>query len=306
MQRSHPPVSATPSADISARLTAIEVLNANAERRLPAIEAAQQATEERLHIIEKVLDASQKKSEMWPAVIAALAAVLGAVAGAAVSGWVTLSESKRRGKQEVGRSVIEWQLKQLSCLYGPMRALLEQSFALYRQMNQALASADSDHFRFQPAGPGGDPDQREFQIRKGPGPDDWTRFRTVLHISKAYGLGLGVDAYFDEIVAIARRIEKIIQESAGYARPEEEELMTVFGKYLAHVAVLKCLHQQMQKPIQEWPGADGRPLPEERDGSAGMVVDQEAVFPLRIRPLIYTGFAAITENIEKWRQRATE
>lgn len=73
--------------------------------------------------------------------------------------------NREQAKSEVSNSYVEWQLKQLSELYGPLRALLEQSNAMYRQMNRALVSADPDLFRMQSA-QGKDFDNIEFQIKK--------------------------------------------------------------------------------------------------------------------------------------------
>ena len=48
---------------------------------------------------------------------------------------------------KVANTYVEWQLKQLSELYGPIRALLGQSNVLYRQMNRALVFADINRVR---------------------------------------------------------------------------------------------------------------------------------------------------------------
>lgn len=42
--------------------------------------------------------------------------------------------SEKQSQLQIGHAVVEWELKQLSLLYGPVRALLGQSFGLYRQM----------------------------------------------------------------------------------------------------------------------------------------------------------------------------
>ena len=84
-----------------------------------------------------------------------------------------------RAKLEIGNSFVQWQLKQLSELYGPLHALFQQSQALYRHMNTVLANAEPNKFR----------------LRKDPETDRidglvfeilldwrWERFRTILHV----------------------------------------------------------------------------------------------------------------------------
>ena len=55
--------------------------------------------------------------------------------------------SEQHAKLQIGQAVVEWELKQSSLLYGPMRALLRQSVTMYRQMNQALVSRNGNRFR---------------------------------------------------------------------------------------------------------------------------------------------------------------
>lgn len=242
-------------AEVRRRLVAIETLGDSVSKRLTTIEAQTTDVQQRIRTIDATL-ARQKEPTIFatllPAFIAAVAAVLGVFLG----GYINDRQQRERLKQEmeiagskaehernlatakaqqerelaakqaklqIGGEVVEWQLKQLSLLYGPMRALLGQSLGLYRQMNQALAQADSGRFKFADVAP--DVDGQVFQIQTAPG--TWERFRTVMHVSEVYGRGFGVETYFDEIVSIGGRIEKIIQEHAGYARHEQKDLMNV-------------------------------------------------------------------------------
>ncbi len=202
--------------------------------------------------------------------------------------------AENRAKLEIGNSFVQWELKQLSELYGPLRALLGQSNAMYRQMNEALAIADKTRFRL--TGGSEDFDKQEFQIRL-PG-SEWTHFRTVMHIREVYGKGYGVEEYFDVVVAIGGRMVKIIEENAGYARPEQTELLAVFGKYLAHYSVLKRLHSDMQAPAD----AGGN---QQRGTVGSMKVHESAVFPREIKRLVDEGFEAINKELLEWRSRAT-
>lgn len=204
--------------------------------------------------------------------------------------------SEKQAQLQIGHAVVEWQLKQLSLLYGPVRALLGQSFGLYRQMNKVLETADGSKFRF--VSVAGSLDSQQFQIKIPEG--TWERFRTVMHISQVYGQGFGVETYFDEIVGIGERIVKIIEQQAGYARPQEKELMTVFAKYLAHFAVLKHLHEEAKRKL----ASEKAPTTATTSPEPSMTVDLSAVFPEELHGLINQGFEAITKDIEEWRRKA--
>ena len=208
--------------------------------------------------------------------------------------------SEKQAKLQIGSAVVEWQLKQLSVLYGPVRALLGQSFGLYRQMNMVLERADTTRFRF--AEVKGGPDANEFQIQTSPG--TWERFRTVMHISQVYGKGFGVETYFDEIVSIGARIVTIIEQHAGYARPEEKGLMAVFAKYLAHFAVLKHLHDEAKAKSAAESARSNNTISVSDWTVQSLKVDLSAVFPEELHALINDGFEAITNDIGEWRRKA--
>jgi hypothetical protein len=208
--------------------------------------------------------------------------------------------SEKQAKLQIGSAVVEWQLKQLSLLYGPVRALLGQSFGLYRQMNTVLERADNTRFRV--AKVKGGPDAQEFQIQTSPG--TWERFRTVMHISQVYGKGFGVETYFDEIVSIGARIVTIIEQHAGYARPEEKGLMPVFAKYLAHFAVLKHLHDEAKAKIAAESASSNNTISVSDSPVQSLKVDLSAVFPEELHALINDGFEAIINDIGEWRRKA--
>lgn len=185
---------------------------------------------------------------------------------------------------EISKTYVDWQLKQLTELYGPLRALLGQSNAMYRQMNKALAGARPQQFRLQQK-EGGDFDNFVFQINK---EGEWTQFRTVRDLGAVYNQSLGVEPYFDAVVKVGERMAKLIEDKAGYARPEDTELVKVMGVYLAHYSVLSRLHSAAQKkePVEPTAG------------------DQEATFPLEIQELVNKGFNALNEEVMTWRGRA--
>lgn len=233
-------------------------------------------------------------------------ALLSGLVGVLIGGWNAerlqtkkaeqdLAASERQAKRELGKAVVEFEIKQLSLLYGPLRALLGQSEALYREMNNVLIGKDGKRFQLlEKTG-----ERPEFQIREATG--QWGRFRTVLHIFEVYGKGYGVETYFDEIVAIGAEIVKIIQQQAGYARPEEKELMAVFGRYLAHFAVLKSIYEAAKQAIApQAPAPQGTPIVPHAPG-----VNPSAAFPDVIHTLVNQGFDAINKDVQDWRQRAT-
>lgn len=232
-------------------------------------------------------------------------ALLSGLAGVFIGGWNAerlqakkaeqdLAASEKQAKRELGKAVVEFEIKQLSVLYGPLRALLGQSEALYREMNNVLIGRDSKRFQMiEKTG-----EQPQFQIREASG--QWVRFRAVLHIPEVYGKGFGVEAYFDEIVAIGSEMVKIIKQEAGYARAEETDLMVVFGRYLAHFAVLKAIHDAAkQAAVPQAPAPQGTPVV-----MHAPIVNPSAAFPDTIHSLINQGFDAITKDVRDWRQRA--
>ncbi len=131
----------------------------------------------------------------------------------------------------------------------------------------------------------------------------WVIAEAVMHIDQVYGRGYGVETYFDEIVSIGGRIVKIIEQNAGYARPEEEQLMNVFAKYLAHFAVLNHLHG-LAKAALVRSGSESNSSATEAGSLEPMKVDVSAVFPTELHDLINAGFKAITKDIEQWREKA--
>jgi hypothetical protein len=299
---------------------------AGVEHRLDSIETrlTNSDVSDRLGKIEEELKKMKDSSlltTVLPSVVAALAALAGIGVGALAQDRLqqarldreektankkaeldrTLAE--KQAKLQIGNAVVDWQLKQLSLLYGPVRALLGQSFGLYRQMNKLLEQADPSRFRLLkvPNAQGQNAQHgEEFQIQTAGG---WERFRTVMHIDEVYGRNYGVETYFDEIVAIGARTVRIIEQNAGYARPEEKELMDVFAKYLAHFAVLRHLHGLARKRLERFlqkPSETANQDP----GLAPMKVDVSAVFPTELHGLITAGFSGLTEDIEQWRQKA--
>jgi hypothetical protein len=211
--------------------------------------------------------------------------------------------AEKQAKLQIGNAVVDWQLKQLFLLYGPLRAVLGQSGALYRQMNLVLTRADTNQFRLLDVPRASGPNAlhgKEFQIFVN---GSWDRFRTVLHIDRVYGCGYGVETYFDEIVAIGSRIVDVIEEHAGYARPDDDKLIEVFAQYLAHFAVLKHLHglaKSKAEQFSEEPGTVNSIEP----APTRLIVDVSAVFPSELHDLVNAGFSAISQDIEHWRQRA--
>lgn len=299
---------------------------AGVERRLASIEKelSNSDVSSRLGVIEseiKALKHSSLLTTTLPSVIAAVAALLGIAVGGFVQNHLQQARldreekaadlkaaqdrllAEKQAKLQIGNAVVDWQLKQLSLLYGPLRALLGQSVGLYRQMNKLLVQAAPSRFRLlkventqEQNGEYGE----EFQIQTAMG---WERFRTVMHIDEVYGQNYGVETYFDEIVAIGARTVRIIEQNAGYARPEEKELMDVFAKYLAHFAVLEHLHGLARKRLEYFLHQTSE-IADQGSGLAPMKVDVSAVFPNELHGLMTAGFSALTEDIEQWRQKA--
>ena len=225
------------------------------------------------------------KPGLWSILMPAMFGLIGVVIGGILNLIGQHFAATARAKAELGGAAVQWQLKQLAELYGPLHALLLQSHTLYRDMNAVLERRESDRFKLLPAAPG-DPvylDNKVFKIKVG---EAWIPFRTIMHLHDVYGKEYGVEPYFDEIVSIGGQIAKVIHDKAGYARPEELELSEVFGRYLAHYSVLIQLHAALKDPAKKIP------------------VDQWAVFPNEMQGLVAKGFKAISDDLMEWRARA--
>lgn len=209
--------------------------------------------------------------------------------------------AENRAKIEIGNSFVQWQLEQLSELYGPLRALLQQSNVMYRHMNAVLVKTEPKKFRLRDCH-GEDFDNKLFEIQLN---GTWVPFRTILHIDEVYGKNYHIEDYFDAVVAIGSRIVKVIEENAGYARPEQsDQVLSVFGRYLAHYAVLERLYSQTKEkcyPSGDTATGHAQPhVPTEQTIS----VDDSAVFPKEIQGLIDAGFKEIIRELNDWRAKA--
>jgi len=197
--------------------------------------------------------------------------------------WLLMRHQRKINRADseakVANSYVEWQLRQLSELYGPIRALLGQSNVLYRQMNKALVAADSSRFQLVP---GKDFDNLEFQLMVS---EQWVRFRTVRHLSHVYNKGYGVEPYFDDVIDVGARLAEVIREKAGFARQDDSDLVHVMGEYLAHYLVLKRLHDRAKMGNELHLNA----------------ADEQAVFPNRIQDLVDSGFKSINRQVMEWR-----
>lgn len=209
--------------------------------------------------------------------------------------------AENRAKIEIGNSFAQWQLKQLSELYGPLHALLRQSSVMYRHMNTVLERAAPERFRLRQCQACNDFDGKVFEINLD---GEWVFFRTIIHIGEAYGRSYGIEDYFDEVVAIGGRMVGVISEKAGYVRHEQPALISVFGKYLAHYSVLTRLHSQIKDSLKV--SEQGAPIGSIRGESSTRVlaVDESAAFPREIQRLVDDGFVALNADLNAWRARA--
>lgn len=203
-----------------------------------------------------------------------------------------------RATLEVRAAIVQWRLKQLSELYGPLYALLRQSHTLYRHMNNVLATGDPAKFRLQKGSEGDDFDRQVFEINV---EGKWTRFRTVMHLALVYGQGHAIEDYFNEVVATGARMAKVIQEKAGLVRPEQSDLVVVFGRYLAHYSVLERVHAHLKTWYDAAVTSGQKPT---TAAPALMNVDVSAVFPSEIQKLVDAGFDDISAELSQWRAKS--
>ena len=244
--------------------------------RLASVEASIAKTSERA-------DQVAQRTSWFSLGTVIVGALLAGFAG--MGGQMLLMRHQRKinradAEAKVANTYVEWQLRQLSELYAPLRALLGQSNVLYRQMNNALIEAAPDRFRFVV---GGDFDGKVFEVRSA---EQWVRFRTVEHIAEVYNRGYGVEPYFNDVVDVGQRIVGLIQDKAGYARQEDGQLILVMGQYLAHFFVLKRLLERVRA----------------NESPHESFVDKFATFPAEIQELVNKGFQEINKQVIEWRE----
>ena len=131
----------------------------------------------------------------------------------------------------------------------------------------------------------------------------WVVFRTVLHIDKVYGHGYGVEDHFSEIVDTGERIVKIIDEKAGYIRPDQNDLPEVFGRYLGHYSVLKRLYDRVRARL-EHSSRDSDDAWSNDPQKTPIAVNDAAKVPREIDGLVTAGFIAIREELNAWRAQS--
>lgn len=197
-----------------------------------------------------------------------------------------LAAAAARAKLDTASAVIQWQLKQLSELYGPLQALLRESQTLYQQMRTVLVNQDRTRFRPLQASQDSLRADHGFEIHR---QGKWISFRSVLHLDHIYGKGYGIDLYMDSIVSCGECMVKLIQGKAGYLRPDQAELGYVFGQYLAHFSVLKSMHAYC--------ASSGSMA---RDPNSRPITTDAAAFPGKFDQLVSAGFTQIVEDLSQW------
>lgn len=216
----------------------------------------------------------------------------GVVVGAWLGGYISLRLHKEQTNFEIRKSLIDWKIQQLAQLYGPLRAMLKQSNALYRQMNGILCECAPNRFRLRDEDENLDFDNKVFELV---GDDnEWETFRTISHLDIVYDAQYGVREYFDEILIIGTKMADIIEKNAGYVRDDQNSLADVFGKYLAHHKVLQQVYNAKKSKSESHESA---PRAEAR---YKMVADKSAAFPREIHQLVEKGFKSLNSEINSW------
>ncbi len=290
------PTEATPSVVPAAQTSPANTPAAEAEPKASSTSTNVDAQLESIKTALGKLGTSASAKDYTPSLMALSGVVLAAIIAAIIAVWTQI----KRAKLEIGYAIVQWRLQQLSQLYGPLHALFRESNALYRHMNRVLAKAEPGRFRLRNDASTDRADGLVFEIETD---GSWMRFRTVLHLQEVYGKGYGVEEYFHSIAAIGGRIVKVIEEKAGYVLPDQEQLSSLFGLYLAHHSVLERLvsdHKTRRERIKAVsPEAkvsiDELPMP----------VDESAVFPAEIQQFIDSGFNTINSALRDWQKKAS-
>lgn len=287
--------------------------------------------------VENVLKKVEELASKGPDLTVPLFGLLGVLVGGAIQAFIALRGAKgkreadmrlaqEKSKFDVAKSIVDWKLKQLAELYGPLRTLFAQSNAVYRTMNVVLQNADPNKFKllepkdmeageFACFSAEADNDGHLFIIRCKP-ELSWERFRTVLYIDEVYGKDYQVELYFDRTVDISSRIVTVIETKAGLALSEEsgETLSTTggdksrledslrhkFGQFLAHAAVLQSIHANRRAVYRKSIGEEvnNEPL------ALNLVTHRSAAFPQDIQRMVGTAYTALQRSIAQWEVRA--
>jgi hypothetical protein len=299
--------------------------------------------------VAEVSKAVKDLSSKGPDLTAPLFALFGVLAGGFINFWATrkIAQSKERTdiqladnrqaadlaiatarqKLDVAKSIIDWQLRQLAELYGPLRTMFAQSNAIYRTMNRVLEDAKPEKFKLaerEQLGQGelshlkvedADEDGLLFLVRLQP-QTRWERFRTVMYIDEVYGQGYQVELYFSRIVDISVDIVKTISEKAGLALGDEASevggvggrddqvklkntLRHKFGEYLAHAAVLKAVHENRRSRYLKSIGET-----QEEPPALVLKVHKSAAFPNEIQQLVGRAYMQLQASVSSWADRA--
>jgi hypothetical protein len=119
--------------------------------------------------------------------------------------------------------------------YAPMRALLTQTKALRDKMRLELIQHEPQHYRFS-ANP--TPEAGEFEVRQSDG--TWNDFR-LLDQFPAVKKNPKALILADRMLAIGKRMTKIISQNAGLA---SGDLIDLLGQYMAHYAILSAIREE--------------------------------------------------------------
>jgi hypothetical protein len=285
--------------------------------------------------VAKMTAAVDKLAEKGPGLVTPIFGFLGVLVGGLVTWAIAKSKEKAdrhiaedKAKLDVAKSIVDWQLKQLSELYGPLRTLFAQSNAVYRTMNVVLQNEDPGMFKllepndlaseeFKQFQPEADDDGRLFVIRRTAG-GEWERFRTVLYIDEVYGKTYQVELYFDTIVDISHRIVTVIEKKAGLALSDESGATTTsssrggnakledtlkykFGQYLAHATVLQSIHANRRAVFRK---RMGEGVEDKEPFAPDLAIHRSAAFPQQIQKLVGTAYDELQADVANWAKRA--
>ena len=85
-------------------------------------------------------------------------------------------------------------------------------------------------------------------------------------------------------------------------RPDQAQLASVFGQYLAHYSVFERLNSHYKSRRER--GQQAIPSCHASSEEPPMRVDESAVFPGQIQKFVDSGFYAINDELSAWRKKA--
>lgn len=194
-------------------------------------------------------------------------------------------ERKAKFSFDIELKIFEYRSKQSNEFYGPLLVLLAQSKELSTQLHEQLVKLHSTRYQFKDESTSAGP-KPTLYVHEGTG--DAKPFRLIEDMPY---VGANVKSALPQvrvIIEAGERMAAIIEKSSGLANPQNVELSSCLGVYLAHLAALKDAYSQAESTID-----------------TKVIRTHTAVFPRRIQELVKADYDEISNQMLSWESKAS-